>query len=458
MKTQAASWTRGRAGRYAATALGAMAVLALGVLAPAAAQAAASTTLYVSQGSLYSGTCTSARPCATASYALTRAASGPTIQAHGFAGVAFAIPYCPRVPSVACGPQITSVSPSSGSTSGGTAVTITDSYSGLSVNAVWFGGMPATDVTQVSAGVVTAVAPAHASGVVQLQLGFTDGEKTAPQSKYTYFLPTPGVTGVSPAAGPVAGGTVVTVTGSGFTGASAVMFGAVAATSFTVNSDSQITATAPAQAAGPVDVTVTSPGGVSATSSADAYTYAAVPAVTGVSPAAGPVAGGTVVTVTGSGFTGASAVMFGAVAATSFTVNSDSQITAVSPSHATGVVSITVTTPGGTSTVVTAAKYTYLPAPKITAVSPNSGPGSGGTTVTITGARFTGVTMVTFGKKAAASFTVDSATEITAVSPSHATGIVNITVTTPGGISHDVSADKYTYVAAAGARFNHGFW
>jgi hypothetical protein len=82
MNTQAVSWTRGRAGRYAATALGAV-VLAFGAFAPAAAQAAAATTLYVSQGGLNSCTCTSASPCATVSYALTKAPSGATIEVSG---------------------------------------------------------------------------------------------------------------------------------------------------------------------------------------------------------------------------------------------------------------------------------------------------------------------------------------------------------------------------------------
>ena len=81
--TQAGSWTRGRAGRYAATAVGTVAVLASGIFAAAAAQAAAPTTLYVSQGGLDSGTCTSASPCATVSYALTQAASGATIEVSG---------------------------------------------------------------------------------------------------------------------------------------------------------------------------------------------------------------------------------------------------------------------------------------------------------------------------------------------------------------------------------------
>ena len=82
MNTQAVS-SRVRARRYAAIALGAGAALALGVFAPAAAQAAAPKTLFVSQGGLDSGTCTSANPCATVSFALTKAASGATIEVSG---------------------------------------------------------------------------------------------------------------------------------------------------------------------------------------------------------------------------------------------------------------------------------------------------------------------------------------------------------------------------------------
>jgi Bacterial Ig-like domain (group 3) len=83
MNMHAVSRTRGRAGRYAATALGAMVVLAWGAFAPAAAQAAAPTTLYVSHGGHDKGTCTSASPCATVSYALTKAASLATIEVSG---------------------------------------------------------------------------------------------------------------------------------------------------------------------------------------------------------------------------------------------------------------------------------------------------------------------------------------------------------------------------------------
>ena len=84
----------------------------------------------------------------------------------------------------------------------------------------------------------------------------------------------PVVTGVSPSSGPVAGGTTVTITGTGFTGATGVDFGSAAASSVTVNGDTSITATAPATAiAGPVDVTVTTPAGTSAAGAADQYLY-----------------------------------------------------------------------------------------------------------------------------------------------------------------------------------------
>jgi len=87
------------------------------------------------------------------------------------------------------------------------------------------------------------------------------------------------------------------------------------------------------------------------------FCVAAGGAISGFSPTNG--APGTVVTVTGSGFTGATGVRFGAKAAKSFTVVSDTEITAVSPAHAAGTVGIRVTTPGGVSPAVAADRYTY---------------------------------------------------------------------------------------------------
>jgi hypothetical protein len=157
---------------------------------------------------------------------------------------------------------------------------------------------------------------------------------------------------VAPLTGTAAGGTAVTITGTGFTGATAVSFGGTAATTFTVDSDTQISATTPAHAAGVVDVSVTTPNGTSTVPGL--FTYLPipdVPVVILVTPPIGSPAGGTSVTITGTGFTGATAVSFGGTAATSFTVDSSTSISATTPAHPIGPVSVSVTTPGGTSTV-----------------------------------------------------------------------------------------------------------
>lgn len=167
----------------------------------------------------------------------------------------------------------------------------------------------------------------------------------------------PAVTGVNPAAGPASGGTAVTITGSGFTGASSVTFGGTPA-AYTTFSDTQIIAFAPAHAPGQTLVKVAGPAGAS--SQNVFYTYLATPTITSLTPTAGPAAGGNGVTITGTdlGFTGA--VTFGGTRA-AFTVLSNTQIVAVAPAG-TGTVVVAVTTPGGTSV---GSAYTYVPAPMI---------------------------------------------------------------------------------------------
>ena len=128
---------------------------------------------------------------------------------------------------------------------------------------------------------------------------------------------------------------------------------------FTVDSDTQITFTAPAGTS-TVNITVTTAGG---TSNAQPIGYILAPQVTGLSPASGPTTGGTSVTITGSNFTGSTAVSFGGVPAASFTLNSGTQITAVAPAAAAGSVDVRVTGPGGTSVVVVADQYTYVAGP-----------------------------------------------------------------------------------------------
>ncbi|MFJ8438804.1 PxKF domain-containing protein [Kitasatospora griseola] len=106
----------------------------------------------------------------------------------------------------------------------------------------------------------SAVAPPHAAGAVGVAL--TAKRRTVPAGQYTYKVPAPAVTSLAPDRGPLAGGTTVALTGSNFTGATSVTFGTGPAASFTVDSDTQITAPA-ANAVGTVDVTVTTPAGTS---------------------------------------------------------------------------------------------------------------------------------------------------------------------------------------------------
>jgi hypothetical protein len=352
-------------------------------------------------------------------------------------------PKC-RPPDI-CIPAVTGVTPSSGGTGGGTSVTIAGSYLN-DVTAVSFGGTPASSFTVDNGGQITATAPAHAAGTVDITVTSpTATSATSADDQFTYAAG-PSVTSVTPSSGPTAGGTSVIIAGSGFTGATAVSFGATAATTFTVDNANQITATAPAQAAGTVDVTVTAPSGTSPTGASDQYTYLAPPTITSVTPSSGPTAGGTSVVIAGTNLTDATAVSFGATAATSFTVDNANQITATAPLHAAGTVDVTATTPGGTSATGAGDQYTFVAPPTITSVSPSSGPSSGGTSVTITGTNLSGATAVSFGATAATTFTVDNATQITATAPAHAAGTVDITATTAGGTSATGAGDQYTYV------------
>ncbi|WP_456791499.1 IPT/TIG domain-containing protein [Bradyrhizobium sp. USDA 4506] len=334
--------------------------------------------------------------------------------------------------SYVAAPTATSLSPTSGPEAGGTVVTIAGTNL-ANASAVTFGASAAR-ITANSATSLTVTSPAG-SGVVDVTVTTPGG--TVSPGRFTY-APAPTATSLSPTSGPEAGGTVVTISGSNLANASAVTFGASAAR-ITANSATSLTVTSPA-GTGVVDVTVTTPGG---TVSPGRFSYVAAPTATSLSPTSGPEAGGTVVTIAGTNLANASAVTFGTSAAR-ITANSATSLTVTSPAGS-GVVDVTVTTPGGT---VSPGRFTYAPAPTatVTSLSPASGPASGGTSVTITGTGLTGASAVKFGASAATSFTVNSATSISATAPA-GTGTVDVTVTTPGGTSATSAADKFSYQA-----------
>jgi hypothetical protein len=344
---------------------------------------------------------------------------------------------------------VTLLAPNTGPAVGATPVTITGTnFSG--VTAVKFGTVAASAYSVNGTTQITATSPAG-TGTVDVRVTTAAGTSalsSADQFTYGAPPPAPTVSAVAPNSGLATGATPVTITGANFSGVTSVRFGAVAAATYTVNSSTQITATSPA-GSGAVDVTVTTAGGTSATSAADQFTYIAAPTVSSVAPTSGPAAGGTSVTIMGTNLTGATAVKFGTVAASGYTVDSSNQITATSPAGS-GIADVRVTTPGGTSAASAADHFTFItpppPAPTVGLLAPMSGPAGGGTPVTITGTNFTGATAVMFGGSTV-SFAVISSTQITATSPA-GSGTVDLTVTTTGGTSSTSSADLFTFIPA----------
>jgi fibronectin type 3 domain-containing protein len=169
-------------------------------------------------------------------------------------------------------PAITKLSTTAGPTSGGNKITIYGS--GLTgATGVYFGGVAATSFTVNTNGSITVVVPAHAAGTVDVTVVTALGRSALTAADHYTFLSRPVVTSVSPNSGPTAGGTAVTISGQNLTGATKVLFGKYAATSVVVNADGTLTAWAPAEAAGTVNILVISPGGTSAATTADRFRY-----------------------------------------------------------------------------------------------------------------------------------------------------------------------------------------
>lgn len=205
------------------------------------------------------------------------------------------------------------------------------------------------------------------------------------------FTPRPRVTAITPEIGAAAGGAAVTIYGDGFTAATGVDFGGTPAAAVTVNSDNSITAVSPADMSGAnpntVDVTVVSPGGTSFTSAADRYTSYRRPAISGLKPNHGSVYGGYYITVSGTNFLGTTGVTAGETA-TAWQVIDNTHLSVYIPGSDSGAgdsMSISVTSPGGTSPSTPADTFTYTAPPSV-AVSPRKG--LPGTAVRVTGARF----------------------------------------------------------------------
>ncbi len=257
----------------------------------------------------------------------------------------------------------------------GTVVTIYGSgFTGATD--VTFGDMDAAGFTVIDDGTIQATVPDMDTGPVSVPISVTTALGTGVSPYDFSYLPTLTITGFSPTSGPT--GTTVLITGASFSWTSDVSFGGTDAANFTILDDDDIQATVGDGASGPITVTTLT----DTVTSIDEFTFYPTPAITGFSPESGGMM--SLVTITGAGFTGATAVAFGGTPANDFGVQDDGTIYALVDQGSTGVV--TVTTPGGTATSTDS--FTFIPSPVITGFTPTSG--VTGTLITITGYYFTG--------------------------------------------------------------------
>lgn len=278
---------------------------------------------------------------------------------------------------------------------------------------------------------------------------FTPGSSTSTTSSNSSVT----ISSVSPASGPISGGTLVTINGSGFASGASVSFGGANASSVNFISSTQLTAVTPAGSAGSVNVSVTNSDPGTGTLNSG-FSYVGNPTITTVSPNSGPATGGTTVTISGTGFQSGAIVAFGAMLATSVTVMSPTQIQAVTPAAAAGTVAVTVTNPdAGKATLTSGFSFASVGGSQPQITSATTDPGAAGSsascvnqlpvgatamcTITITGSNFEpGATVQIDGVNATNVNVVNSKT-ITAIVPTSkkTDQYVNIMVTNAGGLS-----------------------
>jgi len=256
--------------------------------------------------------------------------------------------------SAAPAPSFTSITPKTGPTSGGTNVVIrgTNFATGVTVT---IGGVAATNVIFINATYITATTPAGTLGAKDVVITNTDSKKGTGTGAFTYVAPA-AFSSITPNTGLTTGGTAVTIYGTNFIGTTGVTFGGTAATGISVINYTAVSATAPAHAAGAVNVVITTPNGTA--TGTNAFTYVVPPAFTSLTPTSGPTTGGTAVTIYGTNFIGTTGVTFGGSAAIGFSVINYTAVLATPPAHAAGAVNVVITTPNGTATGTNA--FTYI--------------------------------------------------------------------------------------------------
>ncbi len=306
---------------------------------------------------------------------------------------------------------VTGFTPREGDLAGGNTVTITGNGFDDDVQ-VLFGDFAATSIVRTGATqLVVGVPRGLQADLVDLVVYNKNGVST--QRRGYRYLPDLRVSGVAPAFGPLAGGTSVTLTGTGFTGATEVRFGTVTGTALQGGSDTSLTVTAPAgSAGGAVDLTIVTPRATWTVRRGFSYVDPTGPlAVFAASPRV--VTAGQSVTLVGQRLdTAGLVVTIGGVAAPVAAVTSTTAvITVPARGSAPRRADVVVTAGAGTATLTQGVTFRV----GLSTVTPNRGPVAGGTPVTVSGAALPADAVLSIGSAAATGVTVPSETSLSAV-------------------------------------------
>lgn len=335
---------------------------------------------------------------------------------------------------------ISSISPTTGSLVGGELLTVTGTGLGF-VETIYLGEKNCTSVTILSSTSVTCLAPASTVGVVDLAIyGKAKKSNTLPAA-YTYQV-APSIDAIVPVTGYAVGGDDVQITGEGFTSGAIVLIGGSTCKEVEVVDENTINCKTPPRTAGVKSIIITNPDGQTDTLE-DAFTYTAAPIITSVSPSGGALAGGTVLTINGSGFTASTDIVMDGASCSSVVFVTNKKLTCTTSSHPAGSVNIVATNEfSQTGTLVNG--FDYRAPPSISSLSINGGSIYGGTFVLITGSGFVNGMTVKFGSNSCVGNGFISSTKYYCTTPASDAGLVAVTVTNDD-LQTEILADAYTY-------------
>ena len=336
-------------------------------------------------------------------------------------------------------PSIDDLDPSNGPRRGGTLVTLSGSgfEPGISVRV---GGTSATNVQVSGEGTLTFKTPPGEVGEAQVTVVNPDGQTATWGSTFAYDQPSPQLSNVSPAFGPIIGGYQVSLWGADFEPGTTVFFNNRSATQVAVVSSSLLTALVPAgDIAGLVEVRIEDVYGTTV-SLPTGFEYTSLvgdpPVVTQIVPSEGSVRGGENATVSGANFETDVEVFFGGVSATSVTKLSDEALLVVTPANPAGLVDVVVRNPDGRE--AGGASYGFIPLiPVLDNILPNAGSAAGGTVMTLSGENFDPAAQVFVGDKPCLNMTFINTRSLSCRTPQNTSGTVSVRVVNPDGTATD---------------------